>query len=70
MFHAITTKVILLGKMSNKLSQSISFSMCGGGVCAYMRTRDLDNLNLIWWFDFRLQPIYDIYPPAFKSGQK
>ena len=38
--------------------------------------RDLDNLNLIWWLDFRLKPIFAIASAAlkntthFKRGQK
>ena len=33
-----------------------------GNVCI----RDLDKLNLIWWFDIRLEPIFATAPAAPK----
>ena len=35
--------------------------------------RHLDKFNLVWWFDFRLEPYFDIAPKNtahFKTGQK
>ena len=38
--------------------------------------KDLDNFNMLWWFDFRLEPIFTTAPATptnvahFESGQR